>query len=883
MATDSTIQVRIIAEAASLKSGMAEAAAAVTQFSAQVGVSTESAAQAVLTSTYQMTQGAAAAAASIGTAMASIGASMAAVAPSLAGANAAVVGLRASFEALQNVAIIAVLLEVANKLREVVAGVNESEVALLHMSERTGVSISDLHGMSTAFEATGASASSFERAMRMIEMRLQSAAMGSASARDKFAALGINWQTLRGLAPEEVFFKVADAVSNMKDSTEKAEAIIGLLGARFGTQLIPALNLGSAGLRQIIEDENKLNPITQQAAEESNKLHVQWLALGEGANSLARAMSHELRAALGEVYTEVLGLGAAVIQLKVFFSELSLSSFDFGITKALKDAAKAGQDYIKTAQELAASLAKVGSAGQVEAPDVSGMGAGGKAGGVAAKAAEVAAMKAQEVAYRELGDAAAASEQAQVAALNDFQRELKATTTSNVAVETSAAKTVETMYAADFALQRAQIEELSKTHVITAQQAASQLTALDQRELASKLLTINTEIAALQTELNTNTTAAEKIAALKAQAYALMQGYAAKDVTVQTKAALETEQAWTDAFSVIGDNMSKVLDIMVTGSSSKTNTMKMQFMNLAQSIEKEMLSSGLKQILMGGGPIIGTKGMLGGIAGEIANAFSGSAVGAGLKGAMTTAWTGLTGVVGDVFGGAWRGIAGIIHSVFGTALQGVASAGAGAAASTGVGAAASGTGAITTGLKELFSAMTMAVGYLATMATTAATHLAVDVQLLAVAAYHAAIDVASWATTIAQDAAYYAESLIEFIEMVAAAVATAVKPSFLGFTYAGGGIVPSAAGGMVSGGGLSILHPKEMVLPAHLSEGVQNAINGGTLGGGGGTSVVVNFTAHGTSAGDMRRHADLIGNIVAQKVRDGRMTGQGVNRGAFRR
>lgn len=51
----------------------------------------------------------------------------------------------------------------------------------------------------------------------------------------------------------------------------------------------------------------------------------------------------------------------------------------------------------------------------------------------------------------------------------------------------------------------------------------------------------------------------------------------------------------------------------------------------------------------------------------------------------------------------------------------------------------------------------------------------------------------------------------------------------------GGGVIPSAAGGMVVGGGLggarggilSILHPKEMVLPAHLSTGVQNMINSG--------------------------------------------------------
>lgn len=54
------------------------------------------------------------------------------------------------------------------------------------------------------------------------------------------------------------------------------------------------------------------------------------------------------------------------------------------------------------------------------------------------------------------------------------------------------------------------------------------------------------------------------------------------------------------------------------------------------------------------------------------------------------------------------------------------------------------------------------------------------------------------------------------------------QPSVLGFSLAGGGIIPSAQGGMVLGGGgtLAILHPKEMVLPAELSRGMQQMIRG---------------------------------------------------------
>jgi hypothetical protein len=69
------------------------------------------------------------------------------------------------------------------------------------------------------------------------------------------------------------------------------------------------------------------------------------------------------------------------------------------------------------------------------------------------------------------------------------------------------------------------------------------------------------------------------------------------------------------------------------------------------------------------------------------------------------------------------------------------------------------------------------------------------------------------------------------------------------FAFSGGGVVPSAAGGMMVGGGsggtLSLLHPEEMVLPAHLSRGLQGMINrGGTDNSS--TQNVLNYNANVT-------------------------------------
>jgi hypothetical protein len=70
-----------------------------------------------------------------------------------------------------------------------------------------------------------------------------------------------------------------------------------------------------------------------------------------------------------------------------------------------------------------------------------------------------------------------------------------------------------------------------------------------------------------------------------------------------------------------------------------------------------------------------------------------------------------------------------------------------------------------------------------------------------------------------------------------------------------GGIVPSAAGGMITGGlgsQLAILHAREMVLPAHISAGLQAMIQGRSATANLNYSPTIN-TARGRSGTGMTR------------------------------
>ncbi|MES2146577.1 MAG: hypothetical protein V4491_01865, partial [Pseudomonadota bacterium] len=81
---------------------------------------------------------------------------------------------------------------------------------------------------------------------------------------------------------------------------------------------------------------------------------------------------------------------------------------------------------------------------------------------------------------------------------------------------------------------------------------------------------------------------------------------------------------------------------------------------------------------------------------------------------------------------------------------------------------------------------------------------------------------------------------IPLLTQIAFASAVAATPSVAGFSLAGGGVIPSAAGGMTvndgKGGRIAIVHPNEMVLPQYLSEGVQGMVakGGGAATGGAG-------------------------------------------------
>ena len=288
-------------------------------------------------------------------------------------------------------------------------------------------------------------------------------------------------------------------------------------------------------------------------------------------------------------------------------------------------------------------------------------------------------------------------------------------------------------------------------------------------------------------------------------------------------ASRESADSIASAFAPLTDAGAQMFSAWIRGG----HDMRREFASIVQSMLTDLAKSGLQDLIFGAkaasplSGILGQRGKGGGLSGAAASASDGSA----LQQALATAWRGVSGTISTVLRGAFQSIAGSLSSLFGSTLS---SAAGNAVAGTTGGAASAISGA----------------------ASAAA-------QASALTANTAALGVLTAALT--------AETVAE------GQLAIATEIDAAAHMFARGGIVPSAARGMVLGGRgtLAILHPREMVLPAHLSEGIQSAIAGGRLGEGASGDVHVHIgSIHGGNATDMRRELDRFADRIGDIVRD---------------
>lgn len=186
------------------------------------------------------------------------------------------------------------------------------------LSQRTGVTTESLSRLAYAASLSDATTGDLEMGFKTLSERMQDAASGGKESGAMFQRLGVSVKnadgSLRGV--DDVFADIAEQFKGMPDGAEKTAAAVDLF-SRSGLALIPTLNNGRDGLKQMADEADRLDKtISQKAAADAAQFN----------DDLVR-----LQAAIGGVSQEI---GMAAVPALTALAQSFLEAFKEQIGRA---------------------------------------------------------------------------------------------------------------------------------------------------------------------------------------------------------------------------------------------------------------------------------------------------------------------------------------------------------------------------------------------------------------------------------------------------------------------------------------------------------------------------------------------------------------------
>lgn len=125
------------------------------------------------------------------------------------------------------------------------------------VANRLGVDLNQLRGLQFAAEQTGASADTLRMGFQRMTRRIAQAAGGKGEAVEALEKLSLSAEKLNRLAPDQQFFKIAEALKAVGDRGDQI-AIVQKLFDSEGVALLNTLDQGAAGLQTLIDQYTKM-------------------------------------------------------------------------------------------------------------------------------------------------------------------------------------------------------------------------------------------------------------------------------------------------------------------------------------------------------------------------------------------------------------------------------------------------------------------------------------------------------------------------------------------------------------------------------------------------------------------------------------------------
>lgn len=167
------------------------------------------------------------------------------------------------------------------------------------LSKKTGVAVEQLAGFDLAARSSGTSLEDIGGAMGKLNKTMGEAAGGNKEAAAMLEALGVTAKK-----PEEALYQLADAFGRMGSEGDKARAFSAVLGKSW-QNLAPLLSEGGDGLRALVEEGKRLNPVTQEMAANADKFNDSLERLKARAGGVGIAIANDLLPSMNKMFTDM--------------------------------------------------------------------------------------------------------------------------------------------------------------------------------------------------------------------------------------------------------------------------------------------------------------------------------------------------------------------------------------------------------------------------------------------------------------------------------------------------------------------------------------------------------------------------------------------------
>jgi hypothetical protein len=142
-------------------------------------------------------------------------------------------------------------------------------------AQKAGVTVEALSGLKYAADLAGVSFEGLQTGLKKLNTNIFEASQGSKSQSEAFKMLGISIKDASGNIKnaDAVLIELADRFAKMPDGVEKSALAVEIFG-RAGADLIPLLNSGAEGIKELTDEAARLGVVldteTARAAEEFN-------------------------------------------------------------------------------------------------------------------------------------------------------------------------------------------------------------------------------------------------------------------------------------------------------------------------------------------------------------------------------------------------------------------------------------------------------------------------------------------------------------------------------------------------------------------------------------------------------------------------------------